>query len=166
VHQGNVFDLLNFIEEELVRMEIQDRDIAELVVYEKTKLLARNLDDPISTKNSKEIDLVKDTIITKRCKYLERLFHYDLENLLSGKPSKRLPDNSEFWVIFAKTEPGYVGTIRVSHVTKVLLDIVDRPQTLSHVLSTLSSNNCIDLDRGLRLAQTLFSCGLLGEGKS
>lgn len=132
-HQGNAYDLLRFVGEELERMGLEDSDIAALARYEELKLDARLLAEPSIGRERCRDGLTADTIVRRRCEHLEERFRHDLGALLAGRRSDRLPDDQEIWVLFAKTEPSMVDTLVVDQTIVRLLEAVDRPRPIAEL---------------------------------
>lgn len=161
-HQGNAYDLLQFVNEELERLGLASSDIAELVHYEELKLDARNLADPMPQTDLKDVFKGSATVM-RRCHYLAERFHYNLQDLLSGKRTNRLVDDSESWVIFAKTDQSYIDTMQTRIAVKHLLEIAGRPQSVESLLADLQSTTQIEVEQGIQLIEQLFDRGLLAE---
>jgi radical SAM superfamily enzyme len=162
LHQGNAYDLLLFIKDELARLGLADSDVAELARYEETKLDARYLEDPKPRENDAG-DLSISTVIMRRCNYLAERFHYDIQALLSGAHASRIADNFESWVIFAKTNQSYIDTLQTKGPIKYLLERVDQPRPVDQLLSDLRSTAQIEDEQGFHLIRQLYDRGLLCE---
>ena len=162
MHQGNAYDLLRFIEEEIVRLGLESSALAELLIYEKTKLNARRLDAP-NLYGGKLTELNLETVVARRCQYIAERFHYDLKTILDGKSPERFASDKESWIIFAKTTPNFVDTIQTGRVVKHLLNIADHPRSVINLLGELESTEGIREEDSLRLIGQLYSRQLISE---
>jgi radical SAM superfamily enzyme YgiQ (UPF0313 family) len=159
-HQGNAYDLLDFIDEELSRLGLEDSDVADLARYERIKLDAQQLDPP-ALPFSSPFPLDQNVVLARRCEYLSSNFRHDLKTLLSGERANVLDE--EWCVIFAKTSTSYVDTLMTKHTTAQLLELARRPRTISQLLASLNATTAAEDQRGVRLIQQLCERGLLCE---
>lgn len=157
-HQGNAYDLLDFVAEEIDRLELQDSDIAELVLYERTKLDARALAAPSAVASAGP--LRETSLVGRRCHYLAGAFQYDLQRLLAGRRSEA---RGPSWVIFAKTGDSSIDTVHASAETTRLLELADAPTPLSAIAHRLDSELGVPPATTLRLAESLRARGILQE---
>lgn len=158
-HQGNAYDLLDFVAEEIERLALQESDIADLVRYERTKLDARTLDAPRDA-GENVAPLRESSLVGKRCHYLSGAFQYDLRRLLAGS---RSDPRGPSWVIFAKTGEASIDTVHASAETTRLLELVDEPVPLSAIARRLDQELGVSPATTLRLAETLRARGILQE---
>jgi hypothetical protein len=158
-HQGSAYDLLDFVAEEIERLELQDSDIAELVLYERTKLDARTLAAPRAGTSFSE-PLRESSLLGRRCDYLAGAFQYDLRQLLAGS---RSDPSGPSWVIFAKTGESSIDTVHASAETTRLLELVDPPAPLSAIAQRLDRELGVPPATTLRLAESLRARGILQE---
>jgi radical SAM superfamily enzyme YgiQ (UPF0313 family) len=156
-HQGNAYDLLDFIAEELDRLELQNSDIAELVVYERMKLDARTLAAPQSRAAS-PARLVESSMLGARCHFLTVAFHYDLQRLLSGHRSE---SRDPSWVIFAKVDATSIDTVHASAHAARLLELTAHPTPVSTLAHRLNEELGVSSAATLQLADALTRRGIL-----
>jgi radical SAM superfamily enzyme YgiQ (UPF0313 family) len=161
-HQGNAYDLLDFVGEEIERLGLQESDIADLVRYERTKLDARALAAPRPVSEHAE-PLRDSSLLGKRCNYLAGAFQYDLSRLLAGSRSDlRGPS----WVIFAKTGDASIDTVHATAEATRLLELVHEAAPLSDIARRLGDELGVPAATTLRLAESLCARGILQEVQS
>lgn len=162
IHQGNAHDLLTFVEAELKRFGLQTSDIAELVCYEKNKLNARDLRDPLGSTANGHTTHGK-SILALRCQYIAQTLHYDLSVLLSGHRAEPLPPPGDAFAIFAKVSPGFVDTLQMGRAGRYLLELAAHPRYLDVLVKDLSKHTQISPEGGARLINDFHKRGLLTE---
>lgn len=162
LHQGDAYDLLNFVEEELKRLALQTSDIAELARYERNKLDARELRDPLpGPANGHSIG--SSSVFALRCHYIAQPLQYDLSVLLSGRRANPLPSQSDAFAVFAKTSPGYVDTLQVGRAGKQLLELAEDPKRLDVLVRSLNKLAQVDCEQCVGLVRNFHNRGLLTE---
>ncbi len=165
VHQGNAHDLLNFVDQELERLDLQTSDIAELSRYERNKLKARDLRDPSGDVSdvSRGHTIETSSVLALRCHYFTQALSYDLSALLSGRRASPISLPSSTFALFAKTSPGYVDTLQIGRAGKHLLELAERPQTLGALVHRLNEQVQLDDEQSVRLVSNFHKRGLLTE---
>jgi radical SAM superfamily enzyme YgiQ (UPF0313 family) len=158
-HQGNSVDLLEFIGEELERLDLLESDIAELAKYERAKLDARALGAP-RQRPVTENPLQEASVVGASCNYLVRPFQCDLGPLLAGSRSNRVGVS---WVIFAKTGDATIDTLQASFETARLLELVSSPASIAEVARHLDTELGTPPAKTMHLAERLCARGILEE---
>lgn len=161
-HQGNAYDLLTYVEDELKRLGLETSDIAELVCYERNKLNARELRDPDRDSVNRH-RIGGKSVFALRCHYIAQSLHYDLNTLLSGHRADPLPSPTDAFAIFAKVNPGFVDTLQMGRAGRYLLELAADPQYLEDLVENLSTHAQITPERGARLIDDFHKRGLLTE---
>jgi radical SAM superfamily enzyme YgiQ (UPF0313 family) len=160
-HQGNAWDLLRFLDEELVRLGLADSDIADLVHYESAKLSTLGLSAYPSPVLAKAVG--GPGVVRHRCNFIIEEFRHDLRPLLSGlRAGRTTPDDPSF-VVFAKTGDATIDTLSVGRSGKILLELAGRPQSVESLLEQLHSVTGTDDGAGLQLLRQLCRRGILCE---
>lgn len=160
-HQGNAWDLLRFINQELTRLGLIESDIADLVRYESAKLSALGLRP--ETVPDREATTGETRVVRRRCGLIIEEFRHDLKPLLSGRRAGNEPAADTSYVVFAKTGDSTIDTLSVGRSGKVLLELAERPQSAESLLSQLHTAVGTDDGAGLRLLRQLCNRGILCE---
>jgi radical SAM superfamily enzyme YgiQ (UPF0313 family) len=153
--QGNAYDLLRFIKNELARLNLLDSDIADLVRYEEVKLDARRLPDPTSLRIS-QAPLTPMTVMRRRCDYRILPLWHDVRALLSGRRTNR--STKKHWVIVAKTQHDFVDSLEATDVAVELLRLMNHPCSVTQLLSDAGAETS-----EIRVLRQLRDRGLVEE---
>ncbi len=156
-HQGNAYDLLDFVVEELDRLALQDSDIAALVVYERMKLDARALAGP-APRSVSLARLSESSVLGPRCQYLTGAFCYDVQRLLLGYRSE---PRDPSWIIFAKVDDASIDTVHASANAARLLELAASPTPLSTLADQLERELGLPSIATRQIADALTQRGIL-----
>ena len=159
---GEIDDMITFIDEELVRLDLVDSPLAALLQYERDKVRAsRELTNyPGRELESRpDEELTPDTVLTRGCAYLVRPIAYELSSLLAGGEAYRVADRS---VVLAKLEGEDLTTLQVGARTARILTRVGRPRRVKDLAkSGAEPADEAALQETMGLARALIQRGLL-----
>ncbi len=132
VHQGDARDLLQFLNEELVRLELQGTPLASLLRYESMKQSAAAELPPGELVPSPLAEVSAETVVARACSYVAAPFAHDLRPVLTGGiPVDEAPPSAEpVFVIFAKTGDGALHTLHANPLACRLLELAATPRPL------------------------------------
>ncbi|HEX8451651.1 MAG TPA: radical SAM protein [Longimicrobium sp.] len=160
-HQGDAYDLLDFVDREIVRLGLADSGVAELAAYERAKLEARELPDPAPAGvDGGDGD---GAVVARRGGYVARRIRYDLASLLGGGAGERLQEGRERWVVVTKTEPGFMATLQVGPAGLRLLDLAERPRPAGELLDALEADGRVERTEAAELLRRFRDRGVLAE---
>lgn len=160
-HQGNAYDLLDFAEEEITRLQLSGSDVEALVQYERGKLDARMLHEPPRRRES-AAPIAPATVVTTRCRYLAQPFRYDIAPLLAGQRVAEARSDAT-WVVFGKIDDAFIDTIQTGPSGKRLLELAATPQPVRELAGALEREFGTDPADTLHLVQSLRRRGFLEE---
>lgn len=161
---GEIEDMITFIGEELVRLDLADSPLAALLQYERDKVQAsRELTNypgrELRVEARLDEELTPDTVLTRGCAYLIRPMAYELSSLLTGSESHRVSNRS---VVMAKLEGEDLTTLQVGERTARILTRVSRPRRIRELAKTgAEPADEAALEETVRLARALIHRGLL-----
>jgi hypothetical protein len=164
-HQCEARDLLVFASEEVVRLGIQDSQVASLVRYETLRLDAAALPEPVPVAEATAVNL--DSPL-KAGDFLGAEFPYDLQELLRDGKKDTAARNGGSYVVTRKTPSATIETIQLGRAARTLLERADGRRTARELItSALADETTADpekaLSRGLDLVRSLTGMGLLLE---
>lgn len=163
VHQGNAWDLLDFIAEELLRLGLVDSELGDLVRYERAKLEARSL--PLMPPGSALTSVLDEqTVVARQDGFLVLPFHRDLRALLQGQLEPTEGQAAARWVIFMRAADAAVSTVEVGQLGKVLLDTLEGPMSLGELIRSVPvelGGGAIEPPALVRLVRQFVQLGLI-----
>jgi predicted pyridoxine 5'-phosphate oxidase superfamily flavin-nucleotide-binding protein/tRNA A37 methylthiotransferase MiaB len=160
---GEIDDMMTFIEEELVRLDLADSPISSLLQYERDKLRAsRELANfPGREPEARHADdLSPDMVLTRGCDYTVSPLRHDLSALL-GAGEIRPADGR--MVVFAKVEGEDLITLQVGERTARILNRAQRPRRISDLMRSGGNGlpSTAALDETVHIVRGLVQRGLL-----
>jgi radical SAM superfamily enzyme YgiQ (UPF0313 family) len=163
-HQGDTRDVLDFLDDELARLNLVDSDVGDVVRYERAKLAARTLTVASASDGTVPSDLGDGTVVAKRGDFLLIPFQHDLKALLRGKPEVGPYEPNERWVVFMRTSEDAVSTIGIGPLGKALLEALERPTTIGDLVKSVAtaSDEAADPPVAVQLVRQFIRCGLIG----
>jgi tRNA A37 methylthiotransferase MiaB len=159
---GEIDDMMTFIEQELVRLDLTDSPISSLLQYEREKLrAARELTNfPGREPEAKRYDdLSADTVLTRGCDYLLSPLEHDLGALLRGGEVRSAAGRV---AVFAKIEGEDMLTLQVGARTARILGRARRPRRIRDLVKNSGdggiSTDGEALDETMRIVRATTRC--------
>jgi predicted pyridoxine 5'-phosphate oxidase superfamily flavin-nucleotide-binding protein/tRNA A37 methylthiotransferase MiaB len=132
---GEIDDMLDFLEEEVARLGLEDSVLTSLLGYERQKLDAsrrlRHAEVPGLDVRAAEVELSLDTVVAAACEYLIGYFPHDLVALLAEGVSRPAGERA---VVFAKVEGDDLMTLQVSRRTARILERARKPRRIGDLV--------------------------------
>jgi radical SAM superfamily enzyme YgiQ (UPF0313 family)/predicted pyridoxine 5'-phosphate oxidase superfamily flavin-nucleotide-binding protein len=148
-YHGEMDDMINFLEEELVRLDLATSPLSSLLRYERDKVrAARELTNfpGREPESRREDDLTPDTVLTRACDYLVVPLDHDLDALL--RDGRIRPADGRMAVL-AKIEGDDLTTMQVGARTARLLARAQRPRRIADLAREDDVADAMELARGL-----------------
>ncbi len=153
-HQAAPDDLLSFVEKEIDLLGASEPGLNELVRYERLKLDARSLQDPIDSSVAENGDVGTDTVVKWRSNFLTSEFEYDVQSLLSGKTD---PAGARRWVVVYKVAPDQLNTVQLGDSGLDVLKGAEHPIRAAELIGDT------DAEVGSQIISQLIRVGVLME---
>jgi radical SAM superfamily enzyme YgiQ (UPF0313 family) len=161
-HQGNTWDLLDFVDEELRRLGPADDELKDLVRYERAKLQTRSLPATPVVPPVNGID--GGAVVVQRGGFELLEFQHDLRALLQGRAEDTLGARGARWVAFVKGTDADVSTMEVGQLGKAILDAVQEPIAINDLVRRIPAqpgSEAIEPVAIIRLVRQLIEFGLV-----
>jgi hypothetical protein len=161
-HQAEAEDLLDFITQEMKRLNITSGALMDLVRYERMKLDARYVSGPKNVGVPMVEAITQDSLVDHNTGFLVAEFDHDIQALLGKQEAAKSQANGRRWVVVYKTADDQLTTLQVSGRTKELLELAKGPIRVGDLI-VASPFEAVAREANLAAVQTLTRIGLLGE---
>jgi len=163
-HAADADDLLEFVGQEMERLEIKEGALVDLVRYEKMKLDGRYLSGPKNVGVPMAEAVGMDAVVQQRTGFLVSEFEHDIQALLARRPPAEAQARDRRWVVVYKTADDQLTTLQVGDRTKHLLERAKGPVRVQSLITDIAETpNESELAAHLTAVQTLTRIGLLSE---
>lgn len=169
-HQGDLGELLLFVNEELARLGLTGSDMGDLARYEQLKLDASALRAAARARQGARDEIDSKTVVVRRCDYVAQPFHYSIRAMLAGEPHAGASSMQARWVVCFRSEQGDLRTLELPCEGMRALELADGMRNVGDLFaatradgSSKSENADAFIDSGVNLVQQLIRHGLLEE---
>jgi radical SAM superfamily enzyme YgiQ (UPF0313 family) len=165
-HQAEADDLLEFVAQEMERLEIKDAALLDLVRYEKMKLDGRYLSGPKNVGVPMAEAIGPEAVVQQNTGFLVSEFEHDIQALLARRSPAEARAQDRRWVVVYKRAEDQLTTLQIGDRTKHLLEGARSPVRVHSLITDLAGSpdgEEPELAAHLAAIQTLTRIGLLSE---
>ncbi len=157
-HQAEADDMLEFVTQEMARLDVGSGALFDLVRYEKLKLDGRYLPGPKNVGVPMVEGFGPDTLVEQNTGLLVCELDHDIQALLAREPSAEAQAEDRRWIVVYKTADDQLTTLQVGERTRRLLEQARGPVRVRSL-----ADGELELAGSLSAVQTLARLGLLRE---